>query len=67
LTCRRKRTPSWDHASDFSHGEVEQHDVDIVVLFRLPFGAKLSERAALHSKNFSGGGSGAGAWITAGI
>jgi hypothetical protein len=57
LSCRRKRTAFSDHASDFSHGGDEQHDVDIVVLFRLPFGAKLSERAALNSKRFSGGGS----------
>jgi hypothetical protein len=59
ITLRIFRT----HFSDFSHGGVEQHDVDIVVLFWVPFGAKLSERAALHSKRFSGGGSVSNAWV----
>jgi hypothetical protein len=64
LSCRRKRSLLGitlrifrTHFSDFAHGGVEQHDIDIVVLFWVPFDAKLSERAALHSKRFSGGGS----------
>ena len=33
--------------ADFTHGGIEQHDANVVVIFPLPFGAKLPQRLAL--------------------
>src|SRR5690349_7624417 len=33
---------------DFADGGIEQHDINAVVVFRLPLGTKLFERAAFH-------------------
>ena len=44
------------HSSEFSSAGVEQHDINIVVLFRLRFGAKLSECAVFHQQRFVAGG-----------
>ena len=44
------------HFPQFSNRRLEQHDVNIVVLFR-QFGSQLSECAALHQLRFGAGGS----------
>ena len=36
------------HFAELAHGRIEQHDVNVVMLARLPSGAKLSERATFH-------------------
>jgi hypothetical protein len=36
------------HFADFSNGGLEQHDINMVMLARLRFGAELPERAAFH-------------------
>jgi hypothetical protein len=57
---QRKCTPSWNHAwifcahfSKFADGGIEEHDINIMVLPRFSFRAKLSERAAFHRRQFN--------------
>ena len=43
--------------ADFSHSRIKQHDINMVVQFRLRFGAELPESVAFHQNPFPANGS----------